>query len=74
MNAYVVIYVAGMIGATVGPLPYGKDQCEFRVKEILETSGPNVVTVDGYSAKDIKIACEYHKKRPKLNFKPKING
>ena len=66
MNLFMIIWIAGHIGGVIGPLPYDSVECRSRAAEVMETLNPNIVTSDGYSAKDIKFKCEYHRKRPKI--------
>jgi len=64
MNLYIVIYIAGLIGGTVGPLPYGLKECQQRAVETLAEVDPNVVTPQGYRGSDVKMVCEWHDVRP----------
>lgn len=64
MKLYIVIYIAGLIGGTVGPLPYGIAECESRATELNALPRPNVVTPQGYTAADVLFACEWHATRP----------
>lgn len=61
---YIVIYLAGHIGGTVGPLPYGFEECDRRAAEQMATADPSVVTPQGYRASDVKLVCEWHETRP----------
>lgn len=64
MKLYMVIYFAGVIGGTVGPLPYGIEECQDRAAEIMAGANQDVVTPDGYTARDVKFECEFHEQRP----------
>lgn len=61
---YIVIYIAGQIGGTVGPLPYGIDECRLRAAAQYATMDPKVVTPEGITARDVMFACEFHIIRP----------
>lgn len=63
MKLYMVIYIAGLIGGTAGPLPYGEDECHARADAMLVGTN-DVETPQGYSRKDIRFACEWHNRRP----------
>lgn len=64
MKLYIVIYLAGLVGGTVGPLPYGFDECQRRAAEKQAEADPSVVTPQGYRASDVKLVCEWHSTRP----------
>jgi hypothetical protein len=55
---YIVIRVAGLIGGTVGPLPYDQAECERRIAEFNAKA-------EGHAA----FTCEFHTERPKLEIK-----
>lgn len=63
---YILIYIAGHVGATVGPLPYGEEECSRRIAEEYAQIDSTIVTADGFSKKDIRYACEWHAERPKI--------
>lgn len=64
MKLYMIIYVAGLIGGTVGPLPYGMDECERRVGGMKDGADRSVISPEGYTADDIHFVCEWHTVRP----------
>lgn len=67
MKLYLVIYMAGLIGGTVGPLPYGIEECHSRASEILAQLDQSVITPQGFTAKDVRLECEFHDTRPLLD-------
>lgn len=69
LKLYIVIYVTGQIAGTVGPLPYGVEECEKRTQAHMAKVDPTIVTPDGYSAKDVRLSCEWHILRPENEFK-----
>lgn len=66
MKLWLIVYVAGQIGMTVGPLPYGMDECLVRaddkLAEIHDESRGNV-TKETVAA-TITIKCEWSELRP----------
>lgn len=64
MKLFMVIYFAGQIGGTVGPLPYGIEECRTRAADIMSNAKQDVVTPEGYTARDVKFECEFHRERP----------
>jgi hypothetical protein len=66
MKLFVIIYIAGQIGATVGPVPYGMDECRVRAAEMYDTIDPNVRTPEGVMKHDVRFECEMHAERPAL--------
>ena len=64
MKLWMVIYIAGHIGGTVGPRPYGLSECKERAVAEEKSMNPNVTTPQGYSAADVKFVCEFHEARP----------
>jgi hypothetical protein len=72
---YIVIYVIGKIGGTVGPLPYDITECEHRVVELLKDIKPTrpldeseQLGVDEIKPSDLRVVCEYHDIRPQNEF------
>lgn len=65
---FVVMYLAGKIGAAWGPVPYDMNECLNRVADIMSGVDPTVVTPNGYTAKDVRFECEYHVDPPKLEL------
>jgi hypothetical protein len=64
MKLYIVIYLAGLIGGTIGPLPYDMEECQRRVAAEMAQVDPTITTPNGFSAKDVRLACEWHEVRP----------
>lgn len=48
----------------IGPVPYDLEVCKLMAAEQAMHLNYDVVTEDGYTAKDVKIKCEYHQERP----------
>lgn len=69
MKIFMIIYIAGKIGMTIGPLPYGLEECIVRAADIMAQANPQVITPEGYTSKDVSIECELHFERPALEFK-----
>lgn len=59
MKLFMVIYVGGLVGGTIGPLPYDMDECERRMAEISEGKD------DALRKYSVTFACEFHNERPK---------
>lgn len=58
LKLWIVIYnLSGGIGGTIGPLPYGMNECLERIALINKQ-----ILLEG---KPIKFLCEYHEERPK---------
>lgn len=53
MNLWIVILVASQIAGTVGPLPYGIDECLLRVAKH-----------NGELSDDIRLSCRWSVERP----------
>lgn len=64
MKLWMVIYLAGKIAGSVGPLPYDEDECHRRAVELLAEGKPDVVTPEGYSLKDVRFECLRADRRP----------
>lgn len=64
MKLYIVVYIAGLIGGTVGPLPYGPDECARRVAEQHAALNRDLTTPQGFTWRDIRFECEWHAVRP----------
>lgn len=64
MNLFFVIYVAGVLGGTVGPLPYGMEECQRRAAEMWSGFKPGVLTPEGLTRDDVVFKCEFHDQRP----------
>lgn len=81
MKLWIIIYVAGQIGGSVGPVPYDVAECNSRAasykqqidKAIAEGKTPDgkPIPADQMSKlRLIHIACEYRDERPALGEKP----
>ncbi len=58
MPLYLVIYIAGLVGATIGPLPMTLPEClKFAAYEAAQMD-TKITTPQGYSSKDIRFSCE----------------
>ena len=64
MKLYMVIYLAGQIVGTVGPLPYDAKLCEQRAAEKMAEADHTVTTPEGFTTKDVRLTCEWHAIRP----------
>jgi hypothetical protein len=64
MKLFVVIYIAGQIGGTVGPVPYDMDECRVRAAEMYGTIDPATRTPQGITKQDVRFECELHAQRP----------
>lgn len=66
MKLFIVIYIAGHMGGSIGPVPYGMEECKDRAEAFLSKGDPNAVTPEGYTIKDVQFVCEWHDQRPSL--------
>ena len=64
MKLWIVIYVVGKIGATVGPIPYDESECWVRAAQSWSELDDKVVTEQGYTKDDVQFKCEWHAERP----------
>ena len=64
MSLWFVIYIAGKVGGSVGPLPYDFAECQSRAVDMYRQLKPDVVTPEGLTEADVRFACEYHDARP----------
>lgn len=60
MKLYIIIYIAGELAASVGPLSYGMEACERRLKEFDYGPGCAIETVtpEGHTCRDVDFRCE----------------
>lgn len=65
LKLWLVIYIAGKVASTLGPLPVSLAECERKAIEYKAGLNPNLKT-DGVTAKDIEFVCEAHRSRPVL--------
>lgn len=73
MKLYFIIIHFGVIGGTVGPLPYSKAECDMRAAEIqAEINSFIGKVVNGHLMKpgDVRVFCEFHASRP-INGEPR---
>lgn len=67
-DLYIMMYMDDKVGGTVGPLPYGLDECLARAAHEYGMMRDDLVTPDGHSKKDFRLACERHHERPMLEL------
>ena len=67
MKLFMVIYVSGLIGGTIGPLPYDETECERRAVRLMNLCDPTK-TAHGRTCADIRFKCERHNSRPVITF------
>lgn len=72
MTLYSMIYIGGVLVGAIGPLGTTQGWCEQRNAEIMAGGNPDAVT-DGWTLKDIRLACEWHDKRPEISELPPRN-
>lgn len=65
MKLWFVIYNMGLIGGTVGPLPYDMKECIERAIPYQQAAKENGIS--------LTFKCEYHEKRPELKTDGKTN-
>lgn len=70
---YMLVYVGGLLIATIGPLPYDVAECEVRAAERWSDIDPNVVLLDQYTRDDAEFLCERYAERPKLDPVPSMD-
>jgi hypothetical protein len=56
---WLVIYQTGLIGGTVGPLPYEIEQCKERAAEMQAKAD--------FKSIPLRFSCEFHFERPKIS-------
>ena len=66
MSLFLVIYILGKVGGTVGPLPYGADECKTRAAEMVAEARDNPASKIRLA--DVRIVCEFHAVRPANTF------
>jgi hypothetical protein len=64
VKLWMVIYLAGQIVGTVGPLPYDEPECVRRVVDKMAGADHSVTTPEGYTIHDVRLVCEWHDERP----------
>ncbi len=79
MKVFLVIYMLGKIGGTVGPLPYGMNECmaealklNQQAQNVIETGigadGRKLTEDEMRKIKSMDFKCEYHAIRPENNY------
>lgn len=66
MKLFMIIYLAGNMVGTIGPLPYDMDECLHRAEKLWKSGDHGAVTKQGFTTRDVRFACEYHNERPTL--------
>jgi hypothetical protein len=61
---YLIVTLAGELAMSVGPLPYGPDECRERAQEKLEEINSDPAKRAIAEQQNIRIVCEYHDIRP----------
>lgn len=70
MKLFMVIYLAGRIVGTSGPLPYDEDECRHRANELWRGGDHSAVTKEGFTTNDVRFVCERHDDRPQIEKRP----
>lgn len=77
MSVWMIVYMMGQIGGSIGPVPYGMDECERRAAERNAQVQAQVTTgldVDGNplteEAKTLRFECVAAPSRPKNTYNP----
>ncbi len=63
MSVFFVIYVHGMIGAVIGPLPYPIEECMVRRAEMI-AGYERLFQLDDPTIPRMMFTCEEHKTAP----------
>lgn len=67
IKLYLIIYMGGLIGGTVGPLPYDEAECKHRAADLAKAY--NVARgLEGVSGDQFAFKCEWHEQRPALQM------
>jgi hypothetical protein len=66
MSIYLVVYIAGLVGGSIGPLPYDMAECQRRAETYNAEQGTDHVSPQGWSRDDVLFVCERHSKRPEI--------
>lgn len=67
MSLWIVIYIAGAVAETIGPLPYDMDECLKRTAEKsaeIDAQFAQRSTIGGMVRTDIRIECIRSERRP----------
>ena len=62
-SLFMVWYLGGSLAITVGPLPYGLEECETRAAEVLSEILEKDKEAEFLS---LELKCEYHVEAPTL--------
>lgn len=78
MKLWLVVYAAGQLGGSWGPLPYGMEECQARAAELRQMqvdtlergtsdeTGEPLTDEQRASVADMTVDCEWHETRPEL--------
>ena len=78
MSLWIVIYSASVVGGSIGPLPYGMEECQTknapmeaaRMQAIetgySEAQGRNLSADEINQLEELSSRCEYHETRPAI--------
>lgn len=70
LKLWIVIYVAGQLAVSLGPLPYGMEECKQRIAAEKAHGPDHPEFLGNYDwDRDIRFACELHAERPKAEEK-----
>ena len=67
MKLWMVIYITGQVAGSIGPLPYGEDECLRRSADRANqcTNSPKALPL---TCEDIAFKCENSDTRPQTTF------
>lgn len=63
---YLIVTLSGQLAMTVGPLPYGVDECHERARAKLEEINSDATKRAIAEKQEMEITCEYHDTRPTI--------
>lgn len=64
LKLWMVLYLAGVVVGSSGPLPYGMAECERKAAEELRTFDWSLFAEEGFDSDDVRISCEFHAEDP----------
>lgn len=64
MKLWLVLYLAGNVYFTIGPLPADEAACKAEAAELIATLDPAWVEAQGTTTGDVRAECEWSTKRP----------
>lgn len=70
---YILIYLAGKLVGTIGPLPYGMDECHERIAEKMATVNSDEFKRRAARESDLNLRCEFHETRPRIEGGPVVS-